>query len=174
MKKEITFPVMKVKMVDADKVIANDYNPNKVASPEMKLLIHSIEQDGLTQPVVTFYDSETDLYIVVDGFHRYTVLRKHFKCDKIPVVVIEKDIKERMASTIRHNRARGKHQVDLMATLVSKLVRLGWKDIEIAKHLGMEAEEVLRLKQNTGFADIFKNEEFSSSWEAVPVESGEI
>jgi len=140
------FPVMDVKLVSIEKVIANDYNPNSVATPEMQLLIHSIEEDGLTQPVVTCYDPGTDLYIVIDGFHRYKVLKDHFKYSEIPVVAIDKDVKDRMAATIRHNRARGKHQVDLMSVLVVKLVKLGWDDIQIAKHLGMEAEEVLRLK----------------------------
>ena len=161
---------MAVRMVPAAKVVANDYNPNIVASPEMKLLIHSIAEDGLTQPVVTFYDPETDIYVVIDGFHRYTVLTKYFKCLEIPVVVIEKDIKDRMASTIRHNRARGKHQVDLMSTLVERLLREGWKDIDIANHLGMEAEEVLRLKQMTGLAELFSDQPFSKAWIKDPAE----
>ena len=161
----ITFPCLDTKLVPISKVVANDYNPNSVASPEMKLLIRSIEADGVTQPVVTFYDEMVDLYIVVDGFHRYTILKDHFKCDEIPVVVIKKDIKDRMASTIRHNRARGKHQVDMMSILVEKLIKLGWSDIQIAKHLGMEAEEVLRLKQMTGLAGLFKGEPYSRTWE---------
>lgn len=165
MKKTITFPVLDVKMVPANKVTANDYNPNSVATPEMKLLAHSIEEDGFTQPVVTFYDINTDMYIVVDGFHRYTVLTKIFKCPEIPVVTIKKDIKDRMASTIRHNRARGKHKVDMMSTLVVKLIKLGWSDIQIAGHLGMEAEEVLRLKQQSGIAEIFKDQPFGKSWD---------
>lgn len=163
----MTFPVMQVKMVPANKVVANDYNPNHVASPEMILLIKSMEADGVTQPLVTFYDAEADQYIVVDGFHRYTALTVHFHCPEVPVVVIDKNLQDRMASTIRHNRARGKHQVDLMAVLVTKLLRLGWDDIEIAVHLGMEAEEVLRLKQQTGFADLFRQHPFSRSWEEV-------
>lgn len=163
-KKDITFPVLNVKLVPTKKVVANDYNPNKVATPEMKLLEQSILADGLTQPVVVFYDAEGDLYIVVDGFHRYSILKK-YKCSEIPVVAIEKDIKDRMASTIRHNRARGKHQVDLMSSMVAKLIKLGRSDIEIAEQLGMEAEEVLRLKQQTGMLELFKNSTFSHSWE---------
>jgi len=152
--------------VESKKVQANEYNPNKVAYPEMKLLKHSIEEDGVTQPVVTFYDNEIDRYIIVDGFHRFFLLKKQLKFEYIPIVVIEKDIKDRMASTIRHNRARGVHKVDLMSELVLKLINLGWQDDDIAKHLGMEYDEVLRLKQMTGVAYIFRNREYSKSWEA--------
>lgn len=164
MKKKITFPCLNAKLVPARKVVANDYNPNRVANPEMKLLAHSIEEDGLTQPVVVFYDAQADQYVVVDGFHRFTILKNHFKCAEIPVVVIEKDIKDRMASTIRHNRARGVHKVDLMSEIVANLVQLGWTDDDIAKHLGMEAEEVLRLKQQTGIVELFRNRDYSRSW----------
>lgn len=162
--KKIKFPCMNPQLVQTKKVIANDYNPNSVATPEMKLLQHSIEEDGVTQPVVVFYDDDSDMYIVVDGFHRYTIL-KNLKCEQIPVVVIEKNIKDRMASTIRHNRARGKHQVDMMAILVTKLLKLGWDDYSIAKHLGMEAEEVIRLKQMTGLAGLFKGQPYARAWE---------
>lgn len=162
--KTITFPCLNARLVPAHKVIANDYNPNSVATPEMKLLAHSIEEDGVTQPVVTYYDQETDLYIVVDGYHRFTILTQWFKLPEIPVVVIEKEIKDRMASTIRHNRARGKHKVDMMSVMVEKLLKLGWGDTEIAKHLGMGAEEVLRLKQMTGLAGLFKGQPYSRSW----------
>lgn len=106
MSKEITFPVLNVKMVDIKKVVANDYNPNKVAPPEMELLRHSIEEDGYTQPIVTYYDEETDKYIVVDGFHRYRVAKEVFNLKEVPIVTIDKDLDNRMASTIRHNRAR--------------------------------------------------------------------
>lgn len=163
--KKIDFPTMNVKLVPMNKVISNDYNPNKVATMEFKLLIHSIEEDGLTQPIVTYYDKDIDKYIVVDGFHRFIILRDHFKCKEIPVVEIKKDIRNRMSSTIRHNRARGKHQVDMMSILVEKLLKLGWSDIEIANHLGMEAEEVLRLKQMTGLTELFRNQKFSRAWE---------
>lgn len=169
--KTITFPCLQARLVPAAKVVANDYNPNSVASPEMDLLAHSIEEDGVTQPIVTFYDPELDLYIVVDGFHRYTVLTKRFKCLEIPVVVIEKTIQERMASTIRHNRARGKHQVELMSEMVLKLLKLGWEDTEIAKHLGMPAEELLRLKQQTGLAQLFAGQGYSKSWTVPDTES---
>jgi ParB-like chromosome segregation protein Spo0J len=172
-KPKIEFPVMKVRMVPAEKVVSNDYNPNHVAVPEMQLLIRSIEADGFTQPVVTFYDPDVDQYVVVDGFHRYRVLKDHFKCDEIPVVVIERDIRERMASTIRHNRARGKHRVDLMAVLVEKMLALGCSELEVAENLGMEAEEVLRLKQQRGIAEHYSHREFSRSWEWTTLESSD-
>lgn len=165
--KKITFPCLSARLVPSNKVQANDYNPNHVASPEMKLLAHSIEEDGVTQPVVTFYDADIDRYIVIDGYHRYTILTKWFKLPEIPVVVVDKPIQDRMASTIRHNRARGKHQVDMMSVMVEKLLKLGWADIDIARHLGMEAEEVLRLKQMTGLAGLFANQPYSRSWERL-------
>ena len=163
--KKITFPCMNVKLIDTDKVKANDYNPNKVAPPEMKLLQTSIEEDGVTMPIVTYYDQEKDKYIVVDGFHRYTVLTKYLKCQQIPIVVINKDISDRMASTIRHNRARGSHNIDLMSNIVAELVEMGKSDLWIAKNIGMDVDEILRLKQITGLAALFKDKDFSKSWE---------
>jgi ParB-like chromosome segregation protein Spo0J len=160
----VNLPCLKTVLVPSNKVRANDYNPNKVANKEMELLQHSIEEDGFTEAIVTFYDKEQNMYEVVDGFHRYVILKDELNCNYIPVVVIEKDIKERMASTIRHNRARGVHQVDLMGELVVKLVKLGWNDDRIAEHLGMEYEEVLRLKQTTGIAEVFKDRKHSKSW----------
>lgn len=162
---KIQFPCLDTRLVAADSVVSNEYNPNKVARPEMELLIHSIEEDGLTQPVVVFYDEEIKKYVVIDGFHRYTVLKDHFKCGKIPVVVLKKSMNDRMASTIRHNRARGKHQVDLMGILVKKLSEQGWSDESIANHLGMQGEELLRLRQQIGCAKMLSANEYSVSWE---------
>ena len=172
-KKEITFPVLDVKMVPSHKVVANDYNPNRVASQEMELLAHSIEEDGFTQPVVTCYDPLQDLYVVVDGFHRWTILAIWFELPEIPIVVIDRPLKDRMAATVRHNRARGKHTVDGMVQLVVSLYRKGWTDQEIATHLGMEGEEVLRLKSQTGFAELFANRSYSRSWEEIDADSVE-
>lgn len=164
-------PVYNVKGVHIDKIQANDYNPNKVAPPEMALLETSIWEDGYTQPVVTFYDPENDKYIVVDGFHRYTILKtskRIFDREKgiLPVVVIDKEIGDRMASTIRHNRARGSHNIDLMSNIVSELVEMGKGDAWICKHIGMSQDELLRLKQITGLASLFQNQDFSQAWEA--------
>lgn len=162
---DITFPVMNVKMVDINKVIANDYNPNKVAPPEMKLLKHSIEEDGYTQPIVTYYDSENDIYIVVDGFHRYKCAKEYFHLKEIPVVTINKDLSNRMASTIRHNRARGTHQIIDMSKIVVDLTANGWDEKQIAEHLGMELDEIIRLKQVSGLKEAFADHVFSKSWE---------
>lgn len=162
---EVDFPCLSVRLVSTDKITPNDYNPNRVAAKELELLICSIKEDGLTQPIVVYYDSIRDRYIIVDGFHRYRVLVEHFKCKEIPVTIIDKPLDKRMASTIRHNRARGKHQVDLVAEdIVKALVRLGWSDEQIMAHLGMTEEELVRLKQVVGIARMFANPEYSKSW----------
>lgn len=163
--KPISFPVLNVKMVPIKKVRANDYNPNKVANPEMQLLKYSIEQDGYTQPIVTYYDAKNDKYEIVDGFHRYRCALEYFNLEEIPVVVIKKDIKHRMASTIRHNRARGTHQIKDMSIIVKDLISFGWSDEKICSELGMELDEVIRLKQITGLKEAFQNHEFSKSWD---------
>lgn len=130
---EFRSPVYDVRAVSIDRVVANDYNPNKVAPPEMALLETSIWEDGYTQPVVTCYDPERDVYVVVDGFHRYLTIKNSSRiCERerglLPIVVINKTMSDRMASTIRHNRARGSHNVELMSTIVSELVEMGKSD----------------------------------------------
>ena len=162
--KKLEFPCMQPKLVSIDKVVENNYNPNKVAKPEMELLYKSILEDGLTMPVVTFYDEKIDKYVIVDGFHRYTIVKDYFKSDVVAISVIDKDIKQRMASTVRHNRARGVHKVDLQADMVVDLLKKGWNDNDISKELGMTLEEVLRLKQQTGIAELFKDRTHSKSW----------
>lgn len=168
---EFKSPVYNVLRVPIEKIKANDYNPNAVAPPEMQLLETSIWEDGYTQPVVTYYDAPNDTYIVVDGFHRYLILKNSKRIHDrenghLPVVVIEKELGDRMASTIRHNRARGTHNVELMSTIVSELVEMGKGDRWICQHIGMSADELLRLKQITGVAALFANRDFSASWEA--------
>ena len=167
---EFLSPVYNVKAVPIEKIRANEYNPNRVAPPELKLLELSIWEDGYTQPVVCYYDQDNDEYIIVDGFHRYTIMKtskRIYEREKgmLPIVVINKSLSDRMASTIRHNRARGSHNVDLMSNIVAELVEMGKSDAWICKNIGMSADEVLRLKQITGLASLFKNEEFSRSWE---------
>lgn len=161
-------PVYNVIAVPIEKIQANSYNPNSVAPPEMKLLETSIWEDGYTMPVVCYYRPKEDIYEIVDGFHRYTVLKTSKRVyeregGKLPVVVIDKDESNRMASTIRHNRARGSHDVDLMCNIVAELTRSGMSDAWIIRHIGMDKDELLRLKQISGLAELFKNREFSES-----------
>lgn len=170
MNKEYLSPVYNVRRVPMDKVVANDYNPNKVAPPEMALLETSIWEDGYTQPIVTYYDDENEKYIVVDGFHRYLTMHNSERIRErekgmLPIVVIEKEIGDRMASTIRHNRARGSHNIELMSVIVSELVEMGKGDRWICNHIGMSPDELLRLKQITGLASLFQNKSFSDGWE---------
>ena len=166
-----TEPVDCVLWVKNSEVYANDYNPNSVAPPEMELLRHSIAEDGYTQPIVTF--PVDDKFEVVDGFHRNRVGKE---CEDIqsrvkgylPVVRIrnsQKDKNDRIASTIRHNRARGKHKVEAMSDIVIELKRRNWSEKRIAKNLGMDEDEILRLCQITGMAELFADEEFSKSWD---------
>lgn len=167
-------PVDCVLWVKADMLHANDYNPNSVAPPEMRLLQLSIMQDGYTQPIVAWPDTDGS-FEVVDGFHRNRVGREVGAVRKrvmgrLPIAAInaERTSKEdRIAATIRHNRARGKHQVDAMADIVLDLSRRNWDESKIAKELGMEPDEVLRLKQITGLAELFADREFSEAWEAI-------
>lgn len=170
MKEKFISPVYNIRPVPIEKVRANDYNPNHVATPEMKLLYESIKADGYTMPIVCYYVEEEDMYEIVDGFHRYTVMKTHKDIYEreggmIPVSVIDKPIDERMASTIRHNRARGSHDVDLMSNIISELHEIGRSDAWLSKNLGMDRDEILRLKQITGLAALFKDKNFSDSWE---------
>ena len=159
-------PVNNVIWVESNKVFANDYNPNKVAPPEMELLKISIESDGFTQPIVVWQQNDNN-YEVVDGFHRHLVGKK-IGMTHLPVVIINKNRLEkndRIASTIRHNRARGKHIVQAMSDIIVELKNRNWKNERIARELGMEQDEVLRLLQITGLKDLFKDENFSKSWD---------
>lgn len=167
----VNHPSLNVQLVPADEVAGNDYNPNKVAPPEMKLLKLSIKKDGVTMPVVVC-DTPTDKehpYTVVDGFHRTTVI----KTDKdvreslhgyVPVSRLNKSLEDRITATVRHNMARGTHQVELSAKLIVLLKKHNWTNARIGMELGMDADEVLRLKQITGLAEAFKDQEFSKSW----------
>jgi ParB-like chromosome segregation protein Spo0J len=165
-------PVDCIQWVRAERVQANDYNPNTVAPPEMALLEHSIAQDGYTQPIVAW--PQDDTYQVVDGFHRNRVGRESAAIRQrvrghLPLTIINPDREDRgdrIAATIRHNRARGKHRIDAMAEIVLELKRRNWSDAKIGKELGMDPDEVLRLSQITGLAEMFADREFSEAWEA--------
>lgn len=165
-------PVECVQWVRADLVFANDYNPNSVAPPEMELLHTSIQEDGYTQPIVVW--QHDGVYEVVDGFHRNRVGKEYNDIRErvhgyLPVVVINDDREDRgdrIASTIRHNRARGKHKVEAMSDIVLDLKKRNWSDAKIAKELGMDADEVLRLAQIQGLAEMFADRDFSQAWES--------
>jgi ParB-like chromosome segregation protein Spo0J len=164
-------PVDCVQWVREDLVIANDYNPNSVAPPEMELLHTSIQEDGYTQPIVVY--QHDGIYEVVDGFHRNRVGKEYGDIKErihgyLPVTVINDerhDKADRIASTIRHNRARGKHKVEAMSDIVIELKRRNWSDKKIGRELGMDPDEVLRLTQITGLAEMFSNKEFNEAWE---------
>lgn len=169
-------PAYNVIPVPIEKVKPNDYNPNAVAPPEYELLYDSIREDGYTMPIVCYRDEGKDEYIIVDGFHRYRIMLDHDDIraregGMLPVTVIDKPIDCRMASTIRHNRARGSHNVDLMSNIIAELHELGRSDTWISKHLGMDEDEILRLKQITGLAALFKDVRFGRAWEPVEEES---
>lgn len=163
-------PVSNVKWVPIEQVEANQYNPNSVAKNEMKLLYISIKNDGYTQPVVTIWDEERQKYVIVDGFHRYTTMRLNkdlYDMNKglLPIVVLNKDINERMAATVRHNRARGKHSITGMSGMVFSMLEQGCTDEQICNDLGMEPEELVKLKYVTGFAKLFENVEYKKAWQ---------
>lgn len=173
-------PVDCVEWIHSDEVSANDYNPNSVAPPEMKLLAHSISEDGYTQPIVAWKRDGT--HEVVDGFHRHRVGREDSSVRSrvhgyLPLSIINSersDRSDRIASTIRHNRARGKHQVEAMSDIVVELKRRNWTDEKIGKELGMDPDEVLRLCQVSGLAEMFSDREFSRAWSVDAVSEGEM
>lgn len=163
-------PVYNLRPVPIDKIQANSYNPNHVAPPEMKLLYESIKDDGYTMPIVCYYLEDEDKYEIVDGYHRYTTMLNHKDIydregGMLPVSVIDKPIEDRIASTIRHNRARGSHDVELMTNIVQELVDSGMSDQWIMNNIGMDADELLRLKQVSGLAALFSDHDFSNSWD---------
>ncbi len=172
---EFTSPAYKVIAVPFEKIVPNTYNPNSVAPPEMKLLYDSIKEDGYTMPIVCYYSPKEDLYAIVDGFHRWRVMKEHadiYDREKglLPVTVIDKPLSNRMASTIRHNRARGSHDVGLMSNIIKELHELGRSDAWISKHLGMDKDEILRLKQITGLAALFRDIKFGQAWKPIEAE----
>ena len=165
-------PVDCVLWVKEECIQGNDYNPNKVAPPEMKLLVHSITKDGYTQPIVSFAEKNETL-IIVDGAHRGRVGKENKEIKKrlhgyLPVTIINEhrgELKDRVAATIRHNRARGVHGVIPMVDIVALLIKQGWPDDRVAKELGMDADEILRFKQNSGLPELFKDTDYSKTWE---------
>lgn len=162
-------PVDFVRWIPIDDISPNDYNPNSVARAEMTLLLRSINHDGYTQPIVAIWDEARGKYVIIDGFHRYFVMKSNAdllgRCHgRLPVVVLEKDINDRMASTVRHNRARGRHSVDGMANMVFSMLDNGMTDAEVCNELGMEPEELIRLKHITGFSKLFADAKYNRAW----------
>ena len=162
-------PAYQVISVPVEKIVPNTYNPNAVAPPEMRLLYDSIKEDGYTMPIVCYYSKVQEVYVIVDGFHRYQIMLNHKDIYKrengmLPVTVIDKPLSNRMASTIRHNRARGSHDVDLMSNIVKELHEIGRSDAWISKHMGMSRDEILRLKQITGLTELFRDIKFGQAW----------
>ena len=170
--KEFKSPAYSVIAVPFEKIVPNTYNPKTVAPPEMRLLYDSIKEDGYTMPIVCYYAKKRDVYIIVDGFHRWRVMKDYRDIYErengmLPVSVIDKPISNRMASTVRHNRARGNHDVDLMSNIVKELHEIGRSDAWISKHLGMDKDELLRLKQITGLAALFRDVNFGEAWQPI-------
>ncbi len=162
-------PISTVRWVHESLIVANDYNMNKVAPKEMHLLAISILKDGFTMPVVCIYDKEQNVYVLIDGFHRTATVKNNKEVNEmtngyVPVVVLNKTLADRVQATIRHNRARGKHSTDGMANAVFKLLEQGNSDADIINELGMEAEELIRLKHITGFSKLFENIEYRKAW----------
>ncbi len=169
---EIKLPCMEPIIVPIEKVQANNYNPNNVSDQNMELLLTSIRDNGFCFAVVTIYDDVLDKYVIIDGFHRYQIFKDFLEAKELPIIVLHHDMRQRMAATVQFNRARGVHQVELMGDLVQALVEQGASDEDIAKHLGMDPEEVFRLKQVTGIAALFKNQTYSRSWGMQEVPDG--
>ncbi|MEC4729033.1 ParB/RepB/Spo0J family partition protein [Shewanella sp. D64] len=163
-------PVLNVKLISSSLVKDNDYNPNQVAPPEFKLLKHSIQKDGLTMPIVVGKQQGVNEVVIIDGYHRSRLLKHNLEfksslASYIPVVILDKNIDDRMSSSIRHNMARGTHQVELTAQLVIKLRDMDWSNDDIGRELGMDSDEVLRMQQVTGLAAAFSHNAFSIAWE---------
>ncbi len=166
MKQEIKMPCLAIKLVNRDDIIANNYNPNSVPSDKMELLKQSIIDNGFCFPIVTIWSEEEQKYVIIDGFHRFTMCSPEWlDIEQVPIVVLDHDISQRMAATVQFNKARGVHEIDGDADIVKSLSQQGLSDEEICKHLGLDAETVLRYKQLTGILDLFKNTSYSPAWE---------
>ena len=162
-------PVDRVRWVPVEIVEPNDYNPNSVASKEMKLLYISIKHDGYTQPIVTIWDDQRKKYVIVDGFHRYFTCKNNpdiYERNQglLPIVVIKKTMAERMAATVRHNKARGSHSIDGQSNIVFSMLAEGRSDAEICNEIGIEPDQLVRLKHTTGFSKLFEDAEYKRAW----------
>lgn len=162
---KIEIPCLNIKLVKRELLQANNYNPNSVPKDKMLLLKQSIIDNGFCFPIVTIYDSEIEKYIIIDGFHRFTICQKEWlDIEEVPIVILKHDIAKRMTATIQFNKARGVHQVDLDAELIRGLIQQGMNEEDISIHLGIDIDTVFRYKQLTGMAELFKNVDYSISW----------
>ena len=162
---KIKIPCMNIKLVPRELVIANNYNPNSVAVDRMELLKQSIIDNGFCFPIVTIWDNDLEKYVIIDGFHRFTICQPDWlDITEVPIVVLDHDISKRMAATMQFNKARGVHQVDLDADLIRSLLEQGQNEEEISIHLGIDIETIHRYKSLTGIAELFKNSQYSMSW----------
>lgn len=167
----IQFPCLETRMVPRDMVVANTYNPNSVSDDKMELLRESIQANGFCFPIVTIWDPDLEKYVIIDGFHRFTICGpKYLDIPEVPIVVLQHDISQRMLATMQFNKARGVHQVDLDADLIRALIEQGMSDREIAGKLKIAEDTVYRYKQVTGIAELFKNTPYSTSWSMVEQE----
>lgn len=165
---KIDIPCLNVKLVNRELLIANNWNPNNVPKDRMELLKQSIIDNGFCFPVVTIWDSEIEKYVIIDGFHRFTICQKQWlDIEQVPIVVLEHDITKRMSATMQFNRARGVHQIDLDAEIVRALTEQGLSIKDISEKLGFDEESIHRYKSLTGIAELFKNAEYSTSWSMV-------
>lgn len=165
MKTEIKIPCLQTKLVPREQIQANNYNPNHVPKDKMELLKQSILDNGFCFPIVVIWDNDLEKYVIIDGFHRFTICQKEWlDIESVPVVVLEHDISKRMAATVQFNKARGVHQVDLDADVVKALIEQGMSELDISQHLGIDLDTVHRYKQLTGILDLFKNVKYSASW----------
>lgn len=160
---------LEVFLVPIEKVRPNDYNPNHVSDNNMELLKTSVLANGMCYAIPTAYDDDLEQYVIIDGFHRHLLFWKMLGAKIVPIIDLQLTPAQRVEATVQFNRARGVHETELMGDLVRKLVDMGVPDEEIAKKLGMEMEEAYRLKQITGIADLFKNQEYSKAWEMKEV-----
>lgn len=162
---KIEIPCLDVKLVKREMLLANNYNPNFVSGDKMQLLKQSIIDNGFCFPIITIWSDEDEKYIIVDGFHRYTICQPEWlDILDVPIVILKHDIKQRMAATIQFNKARGVHQVDLDAELIRSLIQQNMNEEEISKHLGIDFDTIHRYKSLTGVAELFKNSEWSMPW----------
>jgi ParB-like chromosome segregation protein Spo0J len=164
----VKFPCLQARMAPRDKIVANNWNPNAVSPDKMELLRQSILDNGWCFPIVVIYDAEADVFVIVDGFHRWTIAQPEWlNLPEVPIVVLSHTIAQRMIATVQFNKARGVHQVDLDAELIRGLIEQGMSDEQISTHLGIDMDTVHRYKQVTGIAELFKDTEYSTSWKMV-------